>query len=348
MRVLLLGPYPPPHGGVQTNLVAIRQLLTERGIPSEVINLTRHRHPDRDGVYYPETPLEVLRLLFRLPASIIHIHIGGELPLRLLLLCLVCCLLPRRKTLLTFHSGGYPSSPAGQSASYWTLRGFVLRRFDCVIAINPQLQALFRTFGVPARKIRFILPYALPQAVPDLELPADVNRFFASHDHVLLSMGWLEPEYDYPLQIRALSHIRRSFPHAGLSIFGSGRLESELRALAAELNQSEHVLFAGDIPHALALVALSRCAIFLRTTLYDGDSISVREALHLGVPVIATDNGMRPEGVFLVPIGDENAVISAAAEFLTCPSPARRRYAPPASDPTHSVVDLYAELEAAI
>ena len=31
MRVVQLGPYPPPHGGVQTNLVAIREYLRRRG-----------------------------------------------------------------------------------------------------------------------------------------------------------------------------------------------------------------------------------------------------------------------------------------------------------------------------
>jgi len=345
MRVLLLGPYPPPHGGVQTNLAAIRQLLRDRGIPAYVINLTRHRRPAQDEIYYPETALQVLRLVTRLPATMIHIHIGGELPMRLLLLCLCCCLLPRRKTVFTFHSGGYPSSPGGRSAGFWTFRGFVLRRFDRLIAINRQLEDLFRTFGVPASKIRFILPYSLPKPSPDLELTPVIEQFFAAHDQVLLSMGWLEPEYDYPLQIRALAHIRRTFPQAGLSIFGAGRLESELRALALEVNQAEHVLFAGDVPHQLALAAMSRCTVFLRTTLYDGDSISVREALHLGVPVIATDNGMRPEGVALVPIGDEAAVCAEAIRILGS-TPRAPRHPTPAVDPTHAVLDLYRELDA--
>jgi hypothetical protein len=44
--------------------------------------------------------------------------------------------------------------------------------------------------------------------------------------------------------------------------------------------------------------------VFLRTTPYDGDSISVREALHIGAPVVATDNGMRPEGIHLIPSCD--------------------------------------------
>ena len=43
MTVLQLGPYPPPHGGVQTNLVAIRDHLRRHGMAATVINLTRHR-----------------------------------------------------------------------------------------------------------------------------------------------------------------------------------------------------------------------------------------------------------------------------------------------------------------
>jgi glycosyltransferase involved in cell wall biosynthesis len=47
----------------------------------------------------------------------------------------------------------------------------------------------------------------------------------------------------------------------------------------------------------------------LRTTHYDGDSIAVREALGLGTPVIASDNGMRPPGIRLIPARDEQALI---------------------------------------
>ena len=43
MTVLQIGPYPPPHGGVQTNLVAIRDYLRAHGHSAPVINLTRFR-----------------------------------------------------------------------------------------------------------------------------------------------------------------------------------------------------------------------------------------------------------------------------------------------------------------
>ena len=54
----------------------------------------------------------------------------------------------------------------------------------------------------------------------------------------------------------------------------------------------------------------------LRTTLYYGDAISVREALWLGTPVIATDNGMRPEGVCLIPPGDPEGLLRAIGQCL--------------------------------
>ena len=53
MKVVQLGPYPPPHGGVQTNLVAIRDYLRRHGHACDAVNLTRFRREDTDGVYYP-------------------------------------------------------------------------------------------------------------------------------------------------------------------------------------------------------------------------------------------------------------------------------------------------------
>ena len=88
--ILLLGPYPPPNGGVQTNLVAIRNYVVERGHRCSVINLTGFHQPDHDGVFFPKSAGSVVKLLFRLPSRIIHIHIGGELSVRLLLLGLFC------------------------------------------------------------------------------------------------------------------------------------------------------------------------------------------------------------------------------------------------------------------
>ncbi|HWB82799.1 MAG TPA: glycosyltransferase family 4 protein [Bryobacteraceae bacterium] len=341
MRVLQVGPYPPPHGGVQTHLVAIRDYLRQRQIPCAVVNITRHRQADADEVYYPKSAVQLIARLMRLRYDVLHLHIGGDLPPRLLGLMLACTLLPRRKTVLTFHSGGYPSSPAGQRARPGTLRGLVFRRLDGAIAVNDALADLYRRFGIPESRIRLIPPHAV--RIPAGSLPPAVAQFFETHTPRLLTVGLLEPEYDLLLQIEMLGEVRKLLPGAGLAIIGAGTMEAELKGRIAAHPQRDHILLCGDVPHSLTLGAIAACDVFLRTTRYDGDSISVREALHLGTPVVATDNRMRPEGVRLIPIGDLQALCRTVIE--TAAQPREHSEEPgEAEDNVAAVVAFYRDL----
>src|SRR2546422_1601247 len=240
MSVLQLGAYPPPHGGVQTHVVALRQFLLERDIPCAAINLTRFRGAEGDGIYYPKNALGVARLLLLLPYPIIHLHVGGNVTPRLLGLSLLCSRLPRRRTVLTFHSGGYPSSEAGRTAHPWTWRGLVFRRFDRVIAVNQAIAGLFGRFGLDPDRIRLIPPFAMPERTA--ALPDRLRDFFAVHRPLLLSVNGLEPEYDLPLQIDVLGRVRERFPKAGLVILGWGSLEAQLRAYISAKPYSDDVL----------------------------------------------------------------------------------------------------------
>jgi glycosyltransferase involved in cell wall biosynthesis len=316
MKVLLLGPYPPPHGGVQTNLVAIREYLLRNGHECLAINLTRFRAPDADGVYYPRNAAGLARLMLQLRADIVHLHFGGDLTARLVRLACLSSLLPGRKVVLTFHSGGYPSSPAGRTARPRTLRGLILRRLDGLIAVNTEIAALYRKFGVRPERIRTILPFAMKPPDRALPLPERARSFLAVHKPALLTVGQLEPEYDLPLQIEVMEDILPRFPGAGLVIAGGGSIEEELRHRIAAKPYAEHVLLYGDMPHAATLRVMLECQALLRTTLYDGDSVSVREALYIGTPVIASDNGMRPAGVRLIPASNREELRDAIFETL--------------------------------
>ncbi len=339
MRVLQLGPYPPPYGGVQTNLVAIRDHLRAHGHQAPVIHLTRHRGAEADEVFYPESAFQTARLLLRKPADILHLHIGGVLTGRLLGLCLFCSLLPGRETVLTFHSGGYPSSPEGRRVTRHGLTAFVLRRLDAAIAVNEEIAGFLCRCGV--REVRVIVPAAGKEIAA--ALPAPLEAFYAAHTPVLLSVGLLEPEYDLPLQIAALGRFRESHPNGGLVIIGSGSLAAQLREQIAAQPWGSHILLAGDVPHAATLRAIRESSAVLRTTHYDGDSISVREALELGTPVIATDNGMRPPGCHLIGLPPAlDAVIAAVAQALV-----RTRVEPVRADNTRNldaVLELYEQV----
>jgi len=81
---------------------------------------------------------------------------------------------------------------------------------------------------------------------------------------------------------------------------------------------------------------LKRCDHLIRPTTTDGDSISIREALYLGVGVIASDCVDRPAGVITHRTGDwrdlEEKILSAGAE---------NRPAPVRDNPVHAIVELY-------
>jgi glycogen synthase len=348
MKVVLLGPYPPPHGGVQTNLVAIRECLRDRQVSCDVINLTRYRRPDAEGIYYPTNPLEVAWLLVRGRYDIIHLHVGGELKPRLLALCFLCSLLPWAKTVLTFHSGGYPSSGPGRTARRMSLRGFVLRRLDRVIGVNQELVELFRKFGVAGDRVLLIPPFALPSGPPEAQYPEVLEHFLRAHRPVIVTVGQSEPEYDLPLQIEALGVLQSRLPAAGLVIVGSGSLEEELRFRIATQPHGDRILICGDLPHAVTLRLIAECDLLLRTSLYDGDSIAVREAIHFDVPVVATDNGMRPAGVHLIALHDLDGLCRAIELHATGPQLLKRQSGVEHQSNVEAVWQLYSELVAPV
>ena len=343
MRILQLGPFPPPYGGVQTNLVAIRSFLQRKGFPCAVINVTRHRRPEADDVYYPANAFELFKLLGRLRYDIIHQHFGGMLTRRILGLALACTLRPGVKSVMTFHSGGFPSTPEGMSLGPNSFAGFVLRRFDGLIAVNEEIMSFLRKLRVSAKRARIITPYSFVTNDDSSSLPGLVSDFLTAHNPVFVSAGQLEPEYDLALQIDAVANLREKFPEVGLLLLGSGSIERELRARIAERQCLQQVLLAGDVPHAATIEVICRSRIMLRTTWYDGDAISVREAMQVGTPVIATDNAMRPAGIRLIGKSDLGALVQAIEQELQQPFSRPKRMA--ADDTSvQQVLQLYEEL----
>ena len=131
-------------------------------------------------------------------------------------------------------------------------------------------------------------------------------------------------------------------------IIGSGSLESELRNHIKSKGYRDQVLLAGDVPHGMTIQLIQDCDIVLRTTKFDGDAISIREALYLGKPVIATDNGMRPDGVFLIstPV-DTGEFVEKIVEVVRNGTDRRQTNCPDGRENINAVIDLYEELLAA-
>ncbi len=344
MHVALLGPIAPPAGGVQSHMASLADRLRAAGHQVSLVAITRTEPKRGVDTYYPDGPVGLMRTVASLRADVVHLHVGGDLTRRVALMCASMTVVTSARVVLTFHSGGFPTSPRGLAASRASIEGWALRRLHACIAVNDEIAALFARYGVDSSAIHVIAPHARVDAsrIAD-SLPERLHAFFATHDPVFVAVGMLEPEYNLALQIDVLARLRRELPRAGLALVGSGSLEEELRARIANAGLDSDVLLYGNLDNRFALRAIQDADALLRTTSYDGDSVSVREALQLGTPVIASNTAMRPEGVHVM------RELSADALQVACASVLASRMSPTTHDTTardelHRIDELYAEL----
>ena len=344
MHVLQLGPYPPPEGGINRNILAIRSALQERGDCCSIIATSRSTHitPEPD-VHHPQGPLALIRFLFSSDCDILHLHVGGEITTRVLALVFVCSLFRRGRNILSFHSGGYPQTPEGRAAQPSSFRGWLFRRFARIIAVNPVIAEVFERYGVEREKLHLIQPFVPKAPDKNVEVPKILREFTAASKPFLLTVCLLEDEYDLFMQIDAMESLLAKFPEAGLMIVGSGSLRENLEAAVAAKPYRDRIMLTGDVAHAVTLHLINDADILLRTTLFDGDAIAVREALFLNTPVIATDNAMRPDGVDLIPMHDADALVENISEASRKNRIAKKPKRPDTAN-IDAVIEVYKEL----
>jgi glycosyltransferase involved in cell wall biosynthesis len=158
-----------------------------------------------------------------------------------------------------------------------------------------------------------------------------------SHRPLFSTALFFRPEYGFDVLVTALAKFRVCHPSFGCVVMGSGENQSEARKLISALGLENNVLLLGDVDHETCLKLMSRSDVFLRPTLEDGDSISVREALSLGVPVVASRIGTRPPGAILFDPGDVDALLSKLALALSL----GRRVATPIAGPLPRLLEIY-------
>lgn len=125
------------------------------------------------------------------------------------------------------------------------------------------------------------------------------------------------------LALRAFAQVQRKLPGIRLLMLGDGP-ELELVRNAAAAMALEGVTIPGYIPNPLPQLYQSH--LFLNTACSEGLPYSVRDAMSVGLPVVATDAGGTREAVIhqetglLAPIDDERAIAVYMERLLRDPS----------------------------
>ncbi|WP_394788246.1 glycosyltransferase family 4 protein [Rhodoferax sp.] len=315
IRVGLVGPLPPPAGGMANQTRQLAELLESAQAEVTLVQT--------NAAYRPEWAGRVpgLRALFRLlpyllalwraagASDVLHIMANSGWSWHLFAAPAIWVARLRGVPAVVNYRGG-------EAASFLQGAQRVVRKSMAATAglLVPSafLQEVFARFGMQAAIVPNII---------------DLGRFHArggrsdQSAHLVVARN-LEPIYDNASALRAFQLVHAKYPQATLTIAGSGPQESMLRALVLELDLQASVYFTGRLDRD-AMAALYREAdIMLNPSLADNMPNSVLESMASGVPVVSTNVGGVPyiveDGVtaLLVAPADPQAMAAACLRLL--------------------------------
>jgi len=296
-RALIVGALPPPSGGVATHCRELQRALAGRGVHAELIDPRRVGPDGSDG-----RPRLVARLaLAHLRRELIHVHTNGHNRGSWTLAAL-CAAGHFGPSLLTLHSGLAPDYVRGHAR----LCRRIAERYTRIIAVNPEIAGALTDAGVsPARII--VAGAFTPSSLSFRLSPPGLAQIRRAHPLLIACALAPGPEYGATVLLDAFRQVRARVPDAGLVVYGPGTRAPALAAAARARGVDGGVYHLGELDREHALAVVEAADLFVRPTLADGDAISVREALALGRPVVASAVGARPPEAALFPAGEAGA-----------------------------------------
>lgn len=198
-----------------------------------------------------------------------------------------------------------------------------LYRFaDAVIAVSNGVAAdLLSLTGLPPQRIHTIYnPVILPDFQARSQESIDHPWFKPGEPSVILGVGRLEEQKDFPTLIRAFAKVRQACP-ARLVIVGWGPDRPKLEALIQQLGIEADVDLPGFISNPIPYMA--NAAVFALSSAWEGLPTVLIEAMAVGTPVVSTNCESGPDEILdhgayggLVPVGDSDALADAILEIL--------------------------------
>ena len=287
MHVLVVGPLPPPNGGMalQTDLLATK--LRAEGHSVEVMAVNAPYRPRWTG------HIPVLRALARLfpykvrlrracaRAELVHILANSGWSWNLFSVPAIASAHRQNLPVVLNYRGGL--APEFFARSFAVVRRG-LQRCDDIIVPTPFLQRVFAEHGERS---------AIVPNIVDLGLfcpaPAAPDR-----PHIVVTRN-LEAIYDNATALRAFAAIRRHYADAILTVTGEGPERATLTSLAEELEIADAVHFPGRLSQTGIAQLLRSASLVLNPSTADNSPNSLIEAMASGVPIVSTDVGGVPQ-----------------------------------------------------
>lgn len=216
----------------------------------------------------------------------------------------------RRKLPLIFteHGRHYPDH---RSAKRVLANKLLLARHDAVTAVGGFVrQALIDNEGIAASRIEVIHNGIAPGTGPtaDASERARTELGLDASAPVIMQVARFHSVKDHATAVRAFAAVHAAMPDARLVLVGDGPGRPGIEQSVAALGLTEAVVFTGVRADVRAL--LPGADVFLLSSLSEGISVTLLEAMDAGLPIVATAVGGNGEVVadgqtgLLAPRGD--------------------------------------------
>lgn len=216
---------------------------------------------------------------------------------------------------VTWHNA--PLGEGGWRRMQRAVEAIVARGADLTLCASDDLVVRARSFG--ARTAR-LAPVAAPTLDPPSQDRDTVREELGAKGRpLLLAIGRLAPQKDYPTMLAAARLWNALDPAPVLAIAGDGPLRDQMQAYVDHHHLAVRLLGArddiADLLHAADAVVLS--------STWEARALVAQEALRAGVPLVATAVGGVPglvgDAALLVPAGDPDALATAVRRVLAEP-----------------------------
>jgi sugar transferase (PEP-CTERM/EpsH1 system associated) len=191
--------------------------------------------------------------------------------------------------------GWEASDPEGRNRKRIFIRKCLSPLVDRFVTVSEDLKRwLSQTVGISARKITRIHNGVDIQRFSTGERE-QARKLLGLDDSVFTigTVGRLDPVKDHESLLKAFAPIARSESPACLLIAGDGPMRGEIQAMAVRLGIADKVKLLGerqDVP-----MVLKAFDVFTLTSIAEGISNTILEAMASGLPVVATRVGGNPE-----------------------------------------------------
>ncbi len=140
------------------------------------------------------------------------------------------------------------------------------------------------------RIVTFPWGIELDSFFPDPDKSARVRAELHWSDNKILIMNRaLKPVYGHRYLLEALPEILRQEPTTKVILIGSGPLDDEIRTLVRDKGLGNAITFVGSVPIEQMPAYLNAADVYLSSSLSDGTSLSLLEAMACALPVVVTD-----------------------------------------------------------